>query len=192
MGCKPDGDVCKLKTMSCNSSCDCCAGNCETQDTCKQDNVGVPRCAAAQCAAAGAACASSANCCGGMPCVPNPVAGGAPPYVCAGTGCISRPAACCEQRGSLRRHVGVIASGSTHGVCGPCGGPGGGDGGTSEAMTAEAAADPTAEAAPVDPEGGTGTGPGPTCALYGQLCTNASQCCNGVPCDGRCEFPMTR
>ncbi|HEV3194244.1 MAG TPA: hypothetical protein VGY54_27250, partial [Polyangiaceae bacterium] len=42
MGCKPDGDVCKLKTMSCNASCDCCAGNCETMDTCKQDNVGVP------------------------------------------------------------------------------------------------------------------------------------------------------
>ncbi len=41
MGCKPDGDVCKLKTMSCNSSCDCCSGNCETQDTCKQDNMGV-------------------------------------------------------------------------------------------------------------------------------------------------------
>ncbi len=47
MGCKPDGDVCKLKTMSCNSSCDCCSGNCETEDTCKQDNVGVPRCAPA-------------------------------------------------------------------------------------------------------------------------------------------------
>ena len=30
MGCKPNGDVCKLATMSCNSSCDCCAGNCET------------------------------------------------------------------------------------------------------------------------------------------------------------------
>ena len=48
-GCKPDGDVCKLQTSSCNSSCDCCSGNCETQDTCKQDNEGVPRCAGAQC-----------------------------------------------------------------------------------------------------------------------------------------------
>jgi hypothetical protein len=80
MGCKPNGDVCKLKTMTCNSSCDCCAGNCETMDTCKQDNVGVPRCAFAQCVNPGGSCASSADCCNGAPCVPNP--GGNPPYVC--------------------------------------------------------------------------------------------------------------
>ena len=84
MGCKPDGDVCKLRTSSCNASCDCCSGNCETEDTCRQDNVGVPRCAAAQCVAAGGACASSANCCDGASCVPNALAGGTPPYVLLG------------------------------------------------------------------------------------------------------------
>jgi hypothetical protein len=57
-GCKPNGDVCKLATMSCNSSCDC-AGNCEQMDTCKQGNMGVPRCTGAQCVGAGSACAST-------------------------------------------------------------------------------------------------------------------------------------
>jgi hypothetical protein len=31
---------------------------------------------------------------------------------------------------------------------------------------------------------------GGTCALYGQICTVAGDCCNGVPCTaGRCRFP---
>ena len=41
-GCKPDGDICKLATMSCNASCDCCSGNCQNQDTCKQDTSACP------------------------------------------------------------------------------------------------------------------------------------------------------
>ena len=182
MGCKPDGDVCKLKTMSCNSSCDCCSGNCETEDTCKQDNVGVPRCAPAQCVAAGAACASSASCCGGMPCVPNPVAGGSPAYVCAGTGCIAACGGCTNNADCCAGTSCIVGSGSTHGICGPCGGAT--DGGTGGGP---------------GPDGGGSTGgppdaggPPATCALYGQVCTDASQCCNGVPCDGRCEFPPPR
>jgi hypothetical protein len=193
MGCKPDGDVCKLKTMSCNSSCDCCSGNCETEDTCKQDNVGVPRCAAAQCVAAGGACASSANCCGGMPCVPNAVDGGAPLYVCAGTGCIAACGACTNNADCCAGTSCVVASGSTHGVCGPCGGTGGGDGGAGNGDDGGSGnGGPDGGSGTAGPDGGNGTGPGPTCALYGQICTEASQCCNGVPCDGRCEFPTPR
>src|ERR1019366_626241 len=123
MGCKPDGDVCKLQTTSCNASCDCCSGNCETMDTCKQDNMGVPRCAAAQCAAAGAACASSANCCGGSPCVPNAVDGGAPPFVCAGTTCIAACGQCTDNADCCPGTSCVLGAGATHGICGPCGAP---------------------------------------------------------------------
>jgi hypothetical protein len=183
MGCKPDGDVCKLKTMSCNSSCDCCSGNCETEDTCKQDNMGVPRCAAAQCVDAGGSCASSANCCNGMPCVPNPIAGGAPAYVCSGTSCIAVCGACTDNADCCSGTSCVIATGSTHGICGPCGGvggdggPGGGPGDDGGGSTGGGT-----------PDGSAG-GPGPTCTLYGQICTSTSQCCNGVPCDGRCEYP---
>jgi hypothetical protein len=184
MGCKPDGDVCKLKTMSCNSSCDCCSGNCETEDTCKQDNVGVPRCAAAQCVAAGSACASSANCCDGVPCVPNLMDGGVPPYVCSGTSCIAACGPCTNNADCCAGTSCVVALGSVHGVCGPCV-PNAGDAGTGTGDDGGLPADGGGS-----PDGGAGIGP--TCALYGQLCTNSSQCCDGVPCDGRCEFQIPR
>ena len=185
MGCKPDGDVCKLATMSCNASCDCCSGNCENEDTCKQDNVGVPRCAAAQCVAAGAACASSANCCNGPPCVPNPVDGGTPPYVCSGTACVPACGSCTINADCCAGKSCVVAPGSVHGVCGPCV-PTGGDAGAGPGDDGGSGDD-----AAVSPDAGTGTGP--TCALYGQVCTTASQCCNGVPCsNGRCEYPPPR
>ena len=171
MGCKPNGDVCKLKTMSCNSSCDCCAGNCETEDTCKQDNVGVPRCAFLQCVNAGSSCASSADCCNGAPCVPN--AGGNPPYVCYGMSCVPKCETCTNNADCCPGSSCEVPQGSTKGVCGPCGGTGGGDGGTS---------------------GDGGSTPPPDaggCALYGQVCTSSSQCCYGVPCtNGRCVSPI--
>jgi hypothetical protein len=173
MGCKPDGDVCKLQTSSCNASCDCCSGNCETQDTCKQDNVGVPRCAAAQCVAAGGACASSANCCAGAPCVPNPVAGGTPPFVCAGTQCVTACGQCTNNADCCPGSSCVVGPGSTRGTCGPCGGVGG--------------APPDGGAGP----GGDGGGDSGVCAQFGQLCQANSDCCNGVPCtSGRCEFEV--
>jgi hypothetical protein len=192
MGCKPDGDVCKLATMSCNSSCDCCSGNCENEDTCHQDNMGVPRCAAAQCVAAGGACASSANCCSGAPCVPNPVDGGAPLYVCAGTACIAACGGCTDNADCCPGTSCVMPAGSHLGICGPCGGatgPGddggtgtgpGDDGGTGTGPGADGGAGP----AP-----GSDAGTGPACALYGQLCTTGADCCDGIPCDGRCEYP---
>jgi hypothetical protein len=190
MGCKPDGDVCKLKTMSCNSSCDCCSGNCETMDTCHQDNVGVPRCAAAQCVNAGGACASSANCCGGAPCVPNPAVGGTPPFVCSGSQCIPACGGCTNNADCCPGTSCVVAPGSTHGVCGPCGGGGGGgdagalpDGG-SGGGGGGGAGDGAGGGG-----GGGGTGGG-TCAQYGQICQTAANCCSGLPCtNGRCQFP---
>jgi hypothetical protein len=162
--------------MSCNASCDCCSGNCETMDTCKQDNLGVPRCASGQCAAAGAACASSANCCGGTPCVPNSAGAGAPPYVCAGTSCVAACGACTNSADCCPGTSCVTSPGSTQGVCGPCGSAPGGDAGTGALPDGGAAG---------SPEGG---GTGPSCALYGQVCTVAADCCGGVPCDGRCEL----
>jgi hypothetical protein len=174
MGCKPNGDVCKLATMSCNSSCDCCAGNCETEDTCKQDNVGVPRCTGAQCVAPGSSCASSADCCNGAPCVPN--AGGNPPYVCYGSSCVPACSACSNNADCCPGTACEQPQGSVTGTCGPCHGGGTGDGGTSG-------------------DGGTTNGDGgyadAGCALYGQVCTTSSDCCNGVPCtSGRCEVPV--
>jgi hypothetical protein len=40
------------------------------------------------------------------------------------------------------------------------------------------------------PTGDGGSYPDAGCALYGQICTTAADCCNGVPCTGgRCEEP---
>jgi hypothetical protein len=169
--CEPNGAVCKLKTMSCNSTCDCCAGNCETMDTCKQDNDGVPRCANGQCGNAGTGCASSADCCNGAPCVPNP--GGMPPYVCYTSSCVACGGLCTTNSDCCPGASCLTTSGSAMGKCGPCG-TGSSSGGSSSGS-------------------GSSGGPdaGPTCALYGQVCTSSSQCCNGVPCTmGRCVWPV--
>ena len=174
MGCKPNGDVCKLQTMSCNSSCDCCAGICETQDTCKQDNVGVPRCADLQCVGAGSSCASSADCCNGAPCVPNP--GGSPPYVCSPNSCVPACGACTNNADCCPGSACEVAQGSTNGTCGPCGGSSP-DGGT-----------PPPYDGGIIGDGGYTPPPDGGCALYGQVCATASDCCYGLPCtNGRCE-----
>ncbi|MGH7298661.1 MAG: hypothetical protein ACRELB_27215 [Polyangiaceae bacterium] len=173
-GCKPNGAVCKLKTMSCNASCDCCSGNCETDDTCKQDNLGVPRCTGAACVDAGSTCSSSADCCNGNPCVPDPNDAGAPltcyPYQCVHScGTCSNTADCCPGSDCLG------------GVCGPCGT--GADGGA----PGDGGGFPDASGLP--PDGGAPPPPDGGCAAYGQLCATSSECCNGVPCTGgRCQF----
>jgi hypothetical protein len=66
-----------------------------------------------------------------------------------------------------------IPTGSTHGICGPCGG-GSGDGGT-----------PPGDGGSGGYDGGT---PDAGCALYGQVCTTSADCCYALPCtNGRCE-----
>ncbi|MDP8998959.1 MAG: hypothetical protein M3O46_02495, partial [Myxococcota bacterium] len=187
MGCKPDGDVCKLKTMSCNSSCDCCSGNCETMDTCHQDNVGVPRCAGAQCVGAGGSCASSANCCGGAPCVPNPVAGATPAYVCHGMQCVAACGQCTNVADCCPGSSCVISPGSTHGMCGPCGG---GSGGGSSGGSGSSSGNGSGSGSSGGSAGGSGGGGSGTCSQYGQICQTGADCCNGIPCTaGRCIEP---
>jgi hypothetical protein len=193
MGCKPDGDVCKLSTMSCNSSCDCCSGNCENQPTCIQDNVGVPRCAGA-CVAPGAACASSANCCNGLPCVPNPTPGGMPTYVCAGTQCVAACGLCTNNADCCPGTSCQLQPGTTRGVCGPCGGGGPGDAGTGSSSGGSSGGSGSTSGSSSGGSSGSSSGSGSPdagCALYGQVCTVSSDCCNGVPCTGgRCIVPL--
>src|SRR5262249_3161274 len=85
--CTPAGGICRLQTVECNANANCCAGNVLQKNTCKQDNLGIPRCLAAELNCAdpstytGKACSSSADCCN-LPCVPNPA--GTPPFICGG------------------------------------------------------------------------------------------------------------
>jgi hypothetical protein len=180
-GCKPNGDVCRLATNSCNSSCDCCSGNCHA-DTCRQDNLGIPRCSVSQCVAANGACATSADCCGpdggiGNPCVPG--ANGAltcfPSECVPSCGSCTTSADCCP--GSL----------CLGGVCGPCGG-GSSDAGTNPDGSTETEAG-TPDGGPTPDAGSTPPDSGLSCSAYGQICTQTSDCCNNVPCtNGRCQF----
>ncbi len=115
MGCNPDGELCKLATESCNRLCDCCSGNCTNQDTCKPDEDGVARCAAATCVAAGGSCASSANCCNGAPCVPNP--SGTPPFVCLASTCAAAGERCTANADCCAGATCVAPVGSARGTC---------------------------------------------------------------------------
>jgi hypothetical protein len=203
-GCKPNGDVCKLKTMSCNASCDCCSGNCETMDTCRQDNVGVPRCTRASCVSAGQACSTSADCCGGLPCVPNSGDAG-PKFICyMGGSCVPSCGKCTINADCCVGQTCDVAQGSTSGVCGPCNpAPDGGlpvDGGTlpdagippDGGLLADGGTPPDGSSPPdgaAPPDSG-GQGDSGTCALYGQQCSMNSDCCNGIPCTSqRCISP---
>src|SRR5262249_16025325 len=150
------------------ASCDCCSGNCEVDDTCHQDNVGVPRCAG-PCVDAGGACASSANCWNGAPCVPNP--GGMPPFVCSSTPCIGACGAGANNADCCPGTSCNIAAGTTNGTCGPCGSSSSGSGssssGSGSSGSSSGALPPTMNAG---------------CSLYGQICTTTADCCNALPC----------
>ena len=197
MGCKPNGDVCRLAAMECSETCDCCAGNCH-DDTCLQDNLGVPRCAFSQCVSAAGSCASSADCCNGDPCVPNP--SGTPPYVCSAAACVSRCGACTTSADCCPGTSCSIAQGSTNGICGPCGatstsssGGGTGTGGTSSGGTSTGGSSGggTSSGGTAGSSSGGSSSGGTTCSLYGQICSASSPCCGTLPCtNGRCLYPV--
>jgi len=172
MGCKPDGDVCRLDTISCNASCDCCSGNCQNEDSCHLDNVGIPRCSGIQCVDAGGSCASSANCCNGLPCVPNP--SGNPPYVCGATSCVDQCGACTVNADCCAGFTCERPVGSTAGVCGPCGG-------TTTTTTTTTSTGATGSTSSTTGSGG--------CSLYGQDCMTDTDCCNNVPCNNQFGNP---
>jgi hypothetical protein len=178
LGCTPNGDVCKLMNTTCNANQDCCAGLGNHNTACRQDNVGVPRCAS-QCnpdagmGTSGSACATSADCCNGDPCIPNPD-GGSPPYVCASTECVpscstcSTTADCCPGYSCI------------NGICDPCGGGTNPDGG----MTGDGGT--TGDSGTSQPDSGI-----TNCSQFGQLCGDAGlTCCTGLIClADRCTLP---
>ncbi|HEY3235735.1 MAG TPA: hypothetical protein VGJ84_13545, partial [Polyangiaceae bacterium] len=158
--CSPAGSICRLQTNSCNATDVCCSGNVQQYNTCKQDNLGIPRCTIQpnlDCtdpsAYVGKACASSADCCK-LPCVPNP--GGTPPYIC-GSACVPEGGTCTTTADCCAPLLCEIQPGSTNGTC------------------KKPLPPPPMDAGPPPP---------PPCAAYGQACMVDSDCCNGVPCMG--------
>jgi hypothetical protein len=183
--CNPQGDVCHYKDYVCSNSSarnDCCAavGN---SGVCQLDLLGVPRCngLGTTCRQGGETCSSMMDCCNQMPCVPDPsgvlrcyspprtgIDGGVPSTCVTAGGSCSINGDCCVGTRCIQ------PVGSTQGLCGipgsPPGTPPGLDAGTTPGLDA-----------------GTPDGSTPGCAEYGQTCTVAGDCCNGVPCSGgRC------
>ncbi len=182
--CTEPGTICGKPAGGgvCNASNGCCdpvgyASNyCQNnpEKCCARDSLGVPRCTIKplDCVgarpAAGTVCATSADCCG-APCVNN-LCGAQGSCVPSGNGCTAN-ADCCAGTTC------AIPTGSTKGVCGGTtladGGVSTTDGGGAVTTT----------------DGGT-AGDGGVCALYGQSCAQASDCCSKVPCtSGTCHFP---
>jgi hypothetical protein len=164
MGCTPNGDVCKLPTTSCNANQDCCAGLGNSKSPCKLDNNGVPRCANINCGDGGSSCATSADCCNGNPCVPNPDGGA---YLCYTNACIPSCGICTTSADCCPGYSCI------NGTCDPCGGSNP-DGGTPDSG--------------IPDSGITETG---TCGQLGQLCggDGGLPCCLGLGCiGGRCQL----
>lgn len=118
--CTPAGGICRLQEIECSANANCCSGNVLQENSCKQDNLGIPRCLAAgvDCtdpqSYMGEACASSADCCG-LPCVPNPE--GDPSFVCGGA-CVEDGGGCTTTSDCCSGLNCNIATGSTSGTCG--------------------------------------------------------------------------
>ena len=165
-GCKPNGDICRLQSNQCNATDNCCSGNVQQDDTCHQDNLGVPRCSYAGdagCTPSNGSCSTSADCCNLNPCVPNGDGG----FTCY-------PGACVPVTGSCTTDGDCCPGG--HCYSGKCSPNNPSDGGT-----------PQQDGGSTD----SGTPQDAGCSLYGQTCTQASDCCNNIPCtNGRCVVPV--
>ncbi|HTA89047.1 MAG TPA: hypothetical protein VK745_05715, partial [Polyangiaceae bacterium] len=179
--CDPEGNVCHYladQNYACTSSSarsDCCGPLNPKAQMCQLDALGVPRClGVGTCHAAGDVCASAADCCDNKPCVPDDMGA----LHCLTAACVPTGGSCtingdCCPGGLCNR-----PPGSTVGSCATTGG--GGTGGTGSGGSPST--------------GGSSAGGSPgACAEYGQICTVASDCCNGVPCtSGICTEPVVK
>jgi hypothetical protein len=123
--CTPAGGICRLQSDSCNANANCCAGNVLQFDTCHLDNLGIPRCLAAEIDCTdptqyeGMPCSTSADCCG-LPCTPQ-VSGDVTVLVCGGEACVPTGGTCTNNADCCSGLPCNLPPGSTMGVCGDMG-----------------------------------------------------------------------
>jgi hypothetical protein len=165
--CVPEGDVCHFKNIGgCSVNAirnDCCnaTGN---KGQCKLDSLGIPRCyGLTACVMAPGACASSADCCGGVPCLPD--SNGS--LHCGTASCVPQNGVCTTTADCCTGFQCVVPPGSLKGSC-------------------------IVPFMPPPPDGGMppdmAGNPPPMCALFGQACGGASNtpCCTN---EGTCLGP---
>jgi len=190
-GCSPQGNVCHFQDYACSisSSRNNCCGATGNSGACQLDPLGVPRCnGLSACQAAGDICSSSIDCCDGKPCVPA-ADGQLRCYAGEGT-CVPSAGECTVNADCCSGSVCQVLPGSTRGTC--SGSPTGSDtGGGGSAGSGSGGSDGGGSAGSSS-GGASGSPSDPTysCGLYGQQCTQTSDCCNGVPCTGGiCVYP---
>jgi hypothetical protein len=115
--CQPEGDVCHfLGNGGCSSNSfpnNCCSapGN---KGLCQLDKAGVPRCyGLGMCVPTGGTCASSADCCNGVPCVPD----GTGHLHCGTMSCVPTSGTCTTTADCCAGGLCSIPPGSTSGTC---------------------------------------------------------------------------
>ncbi|MET0391439.1 MAG: hypothetical protein ABW321_36025 [Polyangiales bacterium] len=195
-GCNPQGNVCHYKDYACSISSarnSCCAapGN---SGVCQLDQLGVPRCNGLgdTCRAAGETCASADDCCEDAPCV----ADDSGVLRCSAStpdGCLTAGDACTISADCCRGSVCVTELGSIRGTCSPSDRPApAGAGGVSGAAGTSGTGGTSGAGASAPDAGTADAGNQPTtCAVYGQQCDSAADCCSGVPCTlGMCAYPL--
>ena len=178
--CQPEGDVCHFLGnggCSSNSFPNNCCGAPGNKGMCQLDKLGVPRCyGLSACAMTGQACASAADCCMGLPCLPD----AAGHLTCGAMSCVPAGGTCTTTSDCCTGIACVVPPGSLKGTCTPPSTP-----------------PPDMGGSPVDLAGVDLTGAdlaqppspdlaGPACSLYGQSCTAAGGCCGG---NGTCLTP---
>jgi hypothetical protein len=189
LGCNPQGGICGLKNSTgpacTNAREDCCDCQPPKWQCCKPDSIGVPRCYGGSttdcptgytgqepcCIHGGDVCTFSAECCGGVPCVPG--ADGQLRCMNRPDGgdvvCVPSAGVCTSTSDCCAGLTCNITPGQPTGLCGspPVIQPPTGDGGIA----------PAGDAATDVP-----STPG-ICALPSQSCSDALSCCDNVPCN---------
>jgi hypothetical protein len=128
--CNPQGNVCHFKDYACGNSSsrnNCCGDTGNKQGVCQLDALGVPRCnGLAGCREPGETCASAADCCNGIPCVPD-AEGVLRCLVPEGEGpaCVPEGGTCTYNGDCCVGYTCIIPVGSSQGVCGIPEGSGG-------------------------------------------------------------------
>jgi hypothetical protein len=174
-----------------SSRANCCDALGAMGGVCKLDRLGVPRCyGLAACRQTGQTCAFTGDCCNGNACVPD--ASGV--LRCGGTTCAAEGGGCTISGDCCRGTSCIVPTGSTNGVCGvisPPPPPPPADAGTSTDDGGSTTADAGAADAGVPADLAPPPPPPPPCSEYGQSCSVAGDCCNGVPCtSGFCVYPI--
>jgi hypothetical protein len=117
--CNPQGNICHFQDYACNisSSRNNCCGDVNKQldpPTCRLDALGIPRChAIGDCVPAGEICSMSADCCEGLPCVPD-----AQGVLRCGAECRMEGESCTFNGDCGPPLECIIPVGSSQGVCG--------------------------------------------------------------------------